>query len=41
MSRVDEDAILNVDVYTKKTQKIPEEITQRCRKRLRDYDATT
>ena len=41
MYRVDEDAILIVDVYAKKTPKIPDEIIQRCRKRLRDYDATT
>jgi phage-related protein len=38
MFRVDPDAILIVAVYAKKTKKIPQEIIDSCKKRLKDYD---
>ena len=36
--RVDADAVLILEVYAKKTKKIPGKVISRCRKRLRDYD---
>ena len=39
MYRVDSDAILVVDVYAKKTRRIPDEVIQRCKQRLKQYDA--
>ena len=39
MYRLDTDAVLIVAVYAKKTRKIPQEVMDRCRKRLSDYDA--
>ena len=38
MYRVDPDAVLILEVYPKKTRKIPQEIMDRCKKRLKDYD---
>jgi phage-related protein len=38
MYRVDPDAVLIVEVYPKKKRKIPQEIIDRCKRRLRDYD---
>src|SRR5437899_513129 len=38
MYRVDADAVLIVEVYAKKTRAIPDEVIDRCRKRLKDYD---
>ncbi len=38
MYRVDSDAILILDVYAKKTRKIPQEVIDRCQKRLKEYD---
>ena len=38
MYRVDATRILMVDVYDKKTRKIPKQVIDRCKKRLRDYD---
>ncbi|AMV32090.1 hypothetical protein VN12_08200 [Pirellula sp. SH-Sr6A] len=38
MYRVDSDAILILEVYSKKTPKIPNEVIERCQKRLRLYD---
>jgi phage-related protein len=38
MYRVDASVVLIVDVYDKKTRKIPEEVINRCKKRLREYD---
>ena len=38
MYRVDPDAVLIVEVYPKKTRKIPQEIIDRCKKRLKNYD---
>lgn len=40
MYRVDADAVLVVEVYSKKSRKIPGEIIERCRRRLKLYDAT-
>lgn len=37
--RIDLDAIVIVDVFSKKTGKTPNAIMGRCRKRLRSYDA--
>jgi hypothetical protein len=39
MYRTDVDAVVVVDVYDKKTRKIPDEVIDRCRKRLVEYDA--
>ena len=39
MYRIDVDAVLVVDVYAKKSRKIPDEIIDRCKKRLKQYDA--
>lgn len=41
MYRVDAARILIVDVYDKKTRKIPAEMIDQCKKRLRRYDAKT
>jgi phage-related protein len=38
MVRVDADAVLVLEVYAKKTQKIPQEVIERCKKRLKVYD---
>jgi phage-related protein len=40
MYRIDADAVLILDVYPKKTRKIPDEVIRRCRDRLKRYDAT-
>ena len=37
--RIDEDAIVILDVYQKKTTKTPQRVIAACRQRLRDYDA--
>jgi phage-related protein len=39
MYRIDSDAILVLDVYSKKTRKIPDEVIERCQQRLKQYDA--
>lgn len=39
MYRIDPDAILVLEVYAKKTAKIPRRIIDRCKKRLKEYDA--
>jgi phage-related protein len=39
MYRTDPTEILVLDVYDKKTQKIPDEVISRCKKRLQTYDA--
>jgi phage-related protein len=36
--RIDDDAILMVDVFDKKTQKTPKAIIESCKARLRRYD---
>ena len=40
MYRIDPDAVLVVEVYSKKTRKIPDEVIERCQRRLKDYDET-
>jgi phage-related protein len=37
--RADADAVLVVDVYPKRTRKIPDEVIRRCKLRLKQYDA--
>ena len=39
MYRIDSDAVLVLDVYSKKTRKIPDEVIERCQQRLKRYDA--
>jgi phage-related protein len=36
--RIDSDAILILEVYAKKTRKIPDEVFERCQDRLKWYD---
>ncbi len=36
--RIDPDAIVVVEVFAKKTHKTPKDLTQACKKRLKDYD---
>ena len=38
MYRIDPDAILVLEVYSKKTRKIPDEVISRCKERLKRYD---
>jgi phage-related protein len=38
MYRADPDAILVLEVYAKKTKKIPQEVIDRCKGRLKEYD---
>ena len=38
MYRADSDAVLVLDVYSKKTRKIPDEVISRCKERLKRYD---
>ena len=37
--RIDDDAIVVVDVFEKKTQKTPRQVIANCQRRLRVYDA--
>ena len=39
MYRIDPDAVLIMEVYSKKTRKIPDEVIERCNGRLKQYDA--
>ncbi|MDP6718317.1 MAG: type II toxin-antitoxin system RelE/ParE family toxin [Pirellulaceae bacterium] len=39
MYRIDADAVLVLEVYPKKTRKIPDEVIERCKRRLKQYDA--
>lgn len=39
MFRADSDAVLILEVYSKKTRKIPDEVVSRCKDRLKRYDA--
>jgi phage-related protein len=39
--RIDEDAIVILEVFAKKTNQTPKEIIERCQKRLKLYDAAT
>jgi phage-related protein len=36
--RLDNDAVIVIDVFPKKTQRLPDEIVRQCRQRLRAYD---
>jgi len=36
--RIDEDAIVIIEMFTKKTQQTPTTVIEACRRRLRDYD---
>ncbi|MEO8166441.1 MAG: type II toxin-antitoxin system RelE/ParE family toxin [Betaproteobacteria bacterium] len=38
MYRIDSDAVLILEVYSKKTRKIPDEVIARCKQRLKQYD---
>ena len=38
MYRADSDAVLVLDVYSKKSRKIPDEFVSRCKERLKRYD---
>jgi phage-related protein len=40
MYRADADAILVLEVYAKKTRKIPYDVIARCKRRLKRYDKT-
>ena len=37
--RIDPDAVVIVDVFTKKTRKTPKAVIERCKNRLKRYDA--
>ena len=37
--RIDDDAIVIVDVFAKKTNQTPDAVIKRCQKRLKQYDA--
>jgi len=39
MYRIDKDAVVILEVYGKKTRKIPDEVINRCKDRLKTYDA--
>ena len=39
MYRIDTDAVLILEVYSKKTRRIPGEVIERCQQRLKQYDA--
>jgi phage-related protein len=39
MYRIDADVVLVLDVYSKKTRKIPDEVIERCQRRLKQFDA--
>ena len=36
--RIDADAVLVLEVYPKKTRKVPDEVIERCKQRLKQYD---
>jgi len=38
MYRIDSDAIVVADIFAKKTQRTPDQIIARCRRRLKQYD---
>jgi len=37
--RIDSDAVVIIDVFTKKTRKTPKAVIERCKNRLKRYDA--
>jgi phage-related protein len=38
MYRVDPTEVVVIEVYDKKTQKIPDQVIEKCKKRLRNFD---
>lgn len=38
MYRIDADAVLVLEVYSKKTRRIPDDVIERCQQRLKRYD---
>ena len=36
--RIDRDAIVLLEIFTKKTQRTPQQVIETCRKRIKDYD---
>lgn len=39
MYRIDSDAVLILEVYSKKTQRIPDEVIRRCKQRIKQYES--
>jgi hypothetical protein len=39
--RIDTDAIVVADVFTKKTRSTPRQVIETCRRRLREYDGAS
>jgi phage-related protein len=39
MYRIDADAVLVLEVYSKKTRKIPDEVIRRCKQRIKRYES--
>ena len=39
MYRIDADAVLILEVYSKKTRKIPDEVIRRCKQRIKRYES--
>ena len=37
--RIDDDAVLVLEVFQKKTQQTPRRVVDKCRRRLRQYDS--
>jgi phage-related protein len=37
--RIDEDAIVVIEVFSKKTGRTPKSVIDRCKQRLKDYDS--
>lgn len=38
MYRIDSDAVLILEVYSKKTQRIPDEVIRRCKQGIKQYE---
>jgi len=36
--RIDEDGIVLLEIFSKKTQKTPQHVIKACKKRIKDYD---
>lgn len=39
MYRIDPDAVVVLEVYSKKTSRIPQAVIDRCKRRIKEYDA--
>jgi phage-related protein len=37
--RIDDDAVVLIDIFSKKTERTPKNVIDRCRNRLKDYDS--